>query len=545
MSMDRFILSLLLLCSFAQTAWTQNTVGTVFNTDQAYDGLSLFTVGKETYLINNCGEVINQWTSDYLTGKSVYILPNGDLLRGEEIQNPDVPIPGIGGRLSIYGWNNELKWSYNFSSETITSHHDVFPLPNGNILVLIIEKLSADEAIAAGRDPNLLSEGFLYNEKIIEIKTSGSNDFEIVWEWSFWEHLVQDFDENQDNFGDVLNNPQLLDINYLGDAGDFMNWLHVNSIQYNATLDQIIVSSRMMGEFYIIDHSTTTEEAAAHSGGLRGKGGDFLYRWGNPQAYRAGGLADKKLFGQHYPHWIPDALREGGKVIVFNNGFNKAENFSSVHTITPTVNSDGSYAVPIGKQIGPENFDWTYKDPQDPVNFYSKILSSAQRLPNGNTLICEGTKGKFFELNEEDEIVWTYISPIGNDGPLAQGSEPAVKSVFRVDKYSYDHPGFRGKNLTPGDPIELDFDISDCQKVLSVPELVDTDQIRFQNPVGDQLIIRTNLIVEKVELYNLQGQKILVANQEKNINFTYIPSGMYFIKIFTDQGLLSKKIIKA
>ena len=80
---------------------------------------------------------------------------------------------------------------------------------------------------------------------------------------------------------------------------------------------------------------------------------------------------------------------------------------------------------------------------------------------------------------------------------------------------------------------------------MCIRDRVDTDQIRFQNPVGDQLIIRTNLIVEKVELYNLQGQKILVANQEKNINFTYIPSGMYFIKIFTDQGLLSKKIIKA
>ena len=141
MPMDRFILFLFFLCVFAPTASAQNTVGTVFNTDQAYDGLSLFTVGKETYLINNCGEVINQWTSEYLSGKSVYILPNGDLLRGEEIQNPDVPIPGIGGRLSIFSWDNELKWSYNFTSETITSHHDVFPLPNGNILVLIIDTI--------------------------------------------------------------------------------------------------------------------------------------------------------------------------------------------------------------------------------------------------------------------------------------------------------------------------------------------------------------------------------------------------------------------
>lgn len=543
--MERLLLFFLLLCFLTPKSWAQNTVGTILNSEQAYDGLSLFTVGKETYLINNCGQVINQWSSDYLTGKSVYILPNGDLLRGEEIQNPDVPIPGIGGRLSIFSWDNELKWSYNFTSETTTSHHDVFPLPNGNILVLIIEKMSAENAIAAGRNPDLLSEGFLYNEKIVEIKTVGSNDIEIIWEWSFWEHLVQDFDESQNNYGDVLNSPQLLDINYLGDAGDFMNWLHVNSIQYNESLDQIIVSSRLMGEFYIIDHSTTTEEASSHSGGLRGKGGDFLYRWGNPQAYRAGGPEDKRLFGQHYPHWIADGLREGGKVIVFNNGFNKADNFSSVHTLSPTVNSDGSYKVPVGKKIGPEGFDWTYKDPMDPVNFYSKILSGAQRLPNGNTLICEGTKGKFFELNEADEIVWTYISPIGNNGPLAQGSDPAVKSIFRVDRYSYDHPGLKGKNLTPGDPIELDFDISDCQKILSVTDLVDASKVTVPNPVGDQLQIITDLQVEKVEVFNVQGQKIRVANREKNINFTSVPSGMYFIKIYTDQGLLTKKIIKA
>ncbi len=147
--MYRLLLISLLLFSLARPVWSQNTVGTTLVSEGAYDGLSLFTVGKETYLINNCGEVVNKWTSEYLSGKSVYILPNGDLLRGEEIQNPDVPIPGIGGRLSIFSWDNELKWSYNFSSTTITSHHDVFPLPNGNILVLIIEKMTAEHAIAA------------------------------------------------------------------------------------------------------------------------------------------------------------------------------------------------------------------------------------------------------------------------------------------------------------------------------------------------------------------------------------------------------------
>ena len=526
--------------------YSQKTVCTLWKSTEVYDGDTLFTVDKYTFLINNCGEVINKWTSSYFPGKSVYILPNGNLLRGEVIQNENVPIPGIGGRLTIRNWNNDLLWSYQFSSETVTSHHDVFPLPNGNILVSLIEKRNNLEAIQAGRNPNNLVDGFLYDQKIIEIEPVGTDDINIVWEWRFWDHLIQDFDNTKDNFGAVEDNPQLLDINYLGASNGQMNWLHMNSIQYNELLDQIVISSRHMSEFYIIDHSTNTEEAAGHSGGKRGKGGDFLYRWGNPQVYGAGDETDRKLFGQHYPHWINEGLREEGKIIFFNNAFNRSPDFSTVHTISLAQNNDGSYTVPGNDGFEPKDFDWTYTDPNDPGLFYSRILSSAQRLPNGNTLICEGTSGKFFELDQDDNIVWTYIQPIGNDGEaIEQGETSPIASIFRAEKYPLDYIGFQGKDLTPGDPIEINPDLSDCQMVLSVPELVDTDQIQFQNPVGEKLVIRTNLLVEKVELYNLQGQKILVAIQEKNINFTSIPSGMYFIKIFTDQGLLSKKIIKA
>ena len=119
-----------------------------------------------------------------------------------------------------------------------------------------------------------------------------------------------------------------------------------------------------------------------------------------------------------------------------------------------------------------------------------------------------------------------------------------MASIFRAEKYPVDYEGFQGRDLTPGDPIELNPDLSDCQQVLSVPELVENERIRVPNPVQEILNIYTDLLVEKVEVYNLQGQKILVANQEKSVNFTTVPSGIYFVKIFTDQGLLSKKIIK-
>ncbi|MGC8644373.1 MAG: hypothetical protein ACP5XB_31305, partial [Isosphaeraceae bacterium] len=59
-------------------------------------------------------------------------------------------------------------------------------------------------------------------------------------------------------------------------------------------LDQILLSVHSFSEIWIIDHGTTTAEAATHKGGRSGKGGDLLYRWGNPQAYRAGTAADQQ-----------------------------------------------------------------------------------------------------------------------------------------------------------------------------------------------------------------------------------------------------------
>ena len=83
------------------------------------------------------------------------------------------------------------------------------------------------------------------------------------------------------------------------------DWLHINSVAYNPDLDQIMLSVFEFSEIWIIDHGTTTAEAAGHEGGKYGKGGDLLYRWGNPRAYRAGTVKDQKLFGQHNAHWIP------------------------------------------------------------------------------------------------------------------------------------------------------------------------------------------------------------------------------------------------
>ncbi len=77
------------------------------------------------------------------------------------------------------------------------------------------------------------------------------------------------------------------------------DWTHVNAVAYDADLDQILLTVRAFSEFWIIDHSTTSAEVRGHAGGRSGMGGDLLYRWGNPQAYRAGTKLDQRLFSPH------------------------------------------------------------------------------------------------------------------------------------------------------------------------------------------------------------------------------------------------------
>lgn len=440
-----------------------NNLGTLLNDPKAYDGYTLFTIYKATYLIDNCGRVINQWLSTYDRGGAFCLLEDGSLLRAGKIINPGLPYGGIGGVIEKFNWQGDLIWSYVYSSPSYSQHHGLVPLPNGNILFLSAHKKTRDEAILAGRNPEHLPEDGLYDERIIEIEPSGSNGGTIVWEWSTWDHLVQDYDNTKFNYGVVSENPQLLDINYQGSPNKDTDWLHFNSIQYHVDLDQIIISSQKLSEIYIIDHSTTTEEAKFDNGGNSGMGGAIMYRWGNPEAYHHGTPADRKLFGQHNAHWIPNDHPDGGKIMLFNNGLGRKTDYSSVDIIDTPKEGTFNYRNNPGEPYGPEAPDWSYSHPDDPVMFYSKILSSAQRLPNGNTLICEGTKGTFFEINEDQEIVWKYVNPITNQGePLSQGDTTA-SNVFQAIKYSQDYEGFTGKDLIPGNPLELNFDIGNCK----------------------------------------------------------------------------------
>lgn len=479
--------------------FSQNqTVGLFQYDSSSFEGYTLFSPNEYTYLIDNCGKLVHSWQSIYKPGNSVYLLEDGTLLRTCRIQNTTFSGGGSGGRVEKVDWNNNIVWSYNFSNFTYHQHHDIAPMPNGNILVLCWEYKSYADAIAAGRNPNALANNELWPTYILEAEPLGNNNINIVWEWHLWDHLVQDFDSSKANYGIVANHPELLNINcYLGNGTK--DWLHANSIDYNALTDEIVISGHNLSEFFIIDHSTTIAQAATHSGGNASKGGDILYRWGNPMNYDRGSTNDKVLFSQHDVHWIKDSLPDGGKIMIFNNGAGRG--FSSIDIINPSKDMNGNYYLNSNNRFSPDSAEWNYQDPT-PSNFYASYISGAQRLEGGNTLICDGPHGTFFEIDDAKNKVWEYVNPVINTGPLSQGDTIPItqngwaNTTFRCTRYAPNYPAFQGINLVAGTEIELNPLPSNCEVNTSIAELNKNKTLLFiMDILGRKTLTKHNEIL--------------------------------------------------
>ncbi|MDG5492482.1 aryl-sulfate sulfotransferase [Psychroserpens sp. SPM9] len=528
---------------------SQNTVGTIAITEDAFDAYTLITAYTKSYLFNNCGEIINQWESAYPPGNAVYLLPNGNLLRAGRVTDTssNITFGGQGGVIELFNWEGDLIWSYLYNTNDFRQHHDIYPMPNGNVLILAVTTMTAAEAIDAGRDPNNMNDTRLYNERIFEVEPVGVDQANVVWDWNVKDHLIQDFDPTKDNFGDVAMSPGKLDINFLNGGSGSANWLHFNSIQYDENLDQIVISSRNLSEIYIIDHSTTIAESATSTGGTYGKGGDFLYRWGNPLAYKQGTPADQTLFGQHYAHYIESGLVDAGKLLIFNNGNGRFPEYSEATIIDPPTTAPGIYDYTPNTAYGPLVAEYSYSDQStSPSEFYSPILSSAQRLPNGNLLICEGRSGEIFEIDSNENEVWRYVNPVNNgDGSTTnQGNPPPANNpLFRAIKYPTNYAAFTGRDLTPGNTLELNPDLTPCEN-LSVDDL---DLVNFKiypNPTSNLVHVSATNTIDKIELYSMLGQKIHEATHTSSIDISSFNSGVYFIQIYAGKHNISKKIIK-
>jgi hypothetical protein len=263
---------------------------------------------------------------------------------------------------------------------------------------------------------------------------------------------VQDLDPAKPNYvgagKTIADHPGRLNINLAGHPlkGD---WLHLNSVDYNATLDQLVFNS-VQGEFYVVDHGGTfvTGDLAASVAKAATSTGDFLYRFGDPVRYGQGTppvvLADwtqsasgtKQLGGAHGVCWIEPGLTGAGRFLIFSNAQYLSEHTpqSYVLEIDPFIGADGTNT---GKYVNPPDAGYTTitfpavtdKTPRQlskqvtwhyytksNLTLFSNIGCSAQRLPNGNTLICATTRGYFVEVTAGGEIVWEFINPVTTAG---------------------------------------------------------------------------------------------------------------------------------
>ncbi|MEM7203998.1 MAG: aryl-sulfate sulfotransferase [Planctomycetota bacterium] len=365
----------------------------------AADGLRIYEPVRQgvVRMVDTNGAVVHEWATMGNRNGGMGLHVDGTLYRG--VQAPPT------GAVQKVGLDGKMQWLY-YSPAGLRTHHDIEVLPNGNVLMIAMELKSSAEAIAEGRDPATVP-GILEPDAIIEIKPTGDRTGDVVWQWHIWDHLVQDFDPTKQNFGVVGDHPELVDVNYPRSLFLGSEFNHMNGIDYDPVHDWIVMSSPLHDEIWIIDHSTTTAEAAGHTGGRWGKGGDLLYRWGNPQVYDAGAPSAVQLDFQHDPQFIPPGYPGAGNLTVFSN--NPTSGISEVVEIVLPVDGTGQFMLTPGGAYGPAAPVWSYSDP----GFYSQIMSSAERLPNGNTLICSGRQGHVFEVTSSGQTVWETFETVG------------------------------------------------------------------------------------------------------------------------------------
>ena len=528
---------LLVSALFGSTLHGQQTVGLFLNDPSTTDGYVLVApnANTNTYLIDNCGRVVHEWPSGYAPGNVVKFLENGSLFRTCRIANTTFNAGGLGGRIQLQDWAGNVTWYYEYTSNLYSQHHDAEYLPNGNVLFIAWEAKTRAEAIAQGRDTTLLGQR-IWPDHLIEIQPTTPGAGNVVWEWHAWDHLVQDYDSTKANFGVVADHPELINFNWVRPGStNYRDWLHTNAVSYNPTLDQIAISIHNFDEIWVIDHSTTTSEAASHSGGQYGKGGDLLYRFGNPATYGRSNGNDHLFFGMHDVQWVPAGDQFEGQMMVFNNGLARpAGDFSTVEIWQQPVDSAGNYALQPGMAYGPAAVTWTYQD-NPPTNFFSQIISSAQRLPLNHTLIAEGTTGRIFEIDDQSNKIWEYVNPVVSTGPLNQGDPATGNAVFRAYRYLPSFPGLSGQVLTPGLQLEgnpLPLPANCTPSAVADPSTADfsvgpnpfTQNLNIQLPTDEAVWI---------DVFDLQGRRVLsqlVDGPEGSIAAGQLGSGLYLLK---------------
>jgi hypothetical protein len=536
---------------------------------QQWPGYTLYSVGNSSaaYLVDTNGTSTHNWTfaTSAKTGYSTHMMPGGILWRSISRSGNSFTGGGMTGEIQVTDYNGTVLWDFVYSSTTYCIHHDHCPLPNGNVLLISYESKTATEVSAAGCAQNIV----MWPEKIIEVQPTGPTTGTIVWEWHVWDHLVQNADMSKPNYQtSIVDHPELLNINY----NTQKDWMHMNGIDYNPVLDQIVVSSHNLNEWYVIDHSTTTAEAATHTGGLAGHGGDFLYRWGNPAAYGATGT--RILNVTHDSHWIPEGTPHAGDLVGFNNkGVSNSQ--SSIDRITPP-RVGYNYTHTAGMAFTPASYDGRLA-----CNGYSSNMGSSDQLPNGNQLVCIATAGNIYEADSNGTTLWTKTV----SGSTAQSHRysdcyvnypaPTIPEINESGDTLYSTSGVFYQWYMNGDPITgatesfyvpsqdgaylvritdsngCVYSYSLTHRFVALQSSVSgiRQQLNmsiFPNPSDGifRISITQSVKTYTIDVYNSVGQKVFTGTNTESIDLSSAPKGIYTAVVNApDHISLIKKII--
>lgn len=477
---------------------------------QSFDGYALYNLQNQNtaYLIDKNGDIAHSWSCSDPCNYSVKLKENGNIVRGGVYSNNVLNGAAVGGMIQEIDPNGDVVWEYVYSNSNHCSHHDFTLLPNGNVIFIAWEVKTAAELTQAGRANATSSK---WPDHLVEIQPNGSSA-QIVWEWHYWDHMIQDYDPTKDNYGVVADHPELLDINAItasggGPGGSNGDWFHTNGIDYNADLDQLVFSSRYGSEFFVIDHSTTTAEAASHAGGNSGKGGDFLYRWGNASNY--GGNGQLIPAAVHDPRWIKEGRPNAGYIQFFNNSGGSGSS-SVVDAINPPI-AGVNYTL-TSNVYGPSSYDWRHE-----CLASNSGQSASDRMSNGNTFVSVSQQ-YMYEVDANDNVVWQYNA-----------------SPTKAFRYECDFAGL--VPLLGDDPCDL----------LALTEETKANLKFYPNPSNDGLFTLEGIDISAsdvaITVVNSLGQSVDFQRNADVINLINAPNGIYLVTLlFNGEESVTRKI---
>ncbi len=382
---------------------TESTGVVITHATGCCDGYTLLNRETTTVLIDMNGSIVHRWPSVFpQPGK---MLPGGFLIAGYGFR-----FVGIGcgdfATLNEYDWNGSLVWGFQgWEDGHARQHHDFQRegnpvgyyapgqdfVPYGKTLVLAHRTVVNTS----------ISWRSLKDDVIYEVDWNGSLT---GFEWSACEHFNQ-FGFSRETKHGMYVNPGILEdgdifhLNSMSLLGP-NRWFSADPVAYACfNPENIIISSRHTNVAAIISRET----------------GDIVWRIGpeySPDTLEGQRLG--QLIGLHHAHMIPAGLPGEGNILLFDNGGWSGYGYFGM----PRYLRLWSRVIefdPVTLEIVWEyrHFSWRLWFPRSTEDhrFYSSIMSSAQRLPNGNTLITEGTNGRVFEVTNTSKIVWEYVAP--------------------------------------------------------------------------------------------------------------------------------------